>query len=346
MIKSKTRNCSIDIFRYVCAIFVVAIHTKPFSDVSEILGYVFTQIVPRIGVPFFFAVSGFFYMQKLEKGDKLFTKYICRLLTTYLVWSCLYYLIDFLQWGHLNLKGFVVNCVYTFIITGSHYHFWFFPALIFAVCFSTLLFKIKCQKLIIPLSILLYIIGCLGCSYYEVGINIPVLGNLFTLSEFDLIRKVFLMGFPFFASGYFVYKLKEKIVSTTSNKKLLLIWIVTTIVWLLEICLVLKLKIESNIVITLGLYLLVVVTLLNLLQNPLPKYKQISNKCRVIANFTYYSHPLCMELFRCLENKNILSAPVTETPMFFITVGLTLAGGLIIYKCNNKNNKLINLLVN
>ena len=43
---AEARNCSIDIFRYICAIMVVAIHTSPFSEINDELGYVFTQIVP------------------------------------------------------------------------------------------------------------------------------------------------------------------------------------------------------------------------------------------------------------------------------------------------------------
>lgn len=52
----KNRNCSIDIFRYVCAILVVVIHTIPFGDISKEMGYIFSQIISRIAVPFFFCI--------------------------------------------------------------------------------------------------------------------------------------------------------------------------------------------------------------------------------------------------------------------------------------------------
>ncbi len=35
---------SIDIFRLICAIMVVAIHTHPFEDIDSDLGYFFSQI--------------------------------------------------------------------------------------------------------------------------------------------------------------------------------------------------------------------------------------------------------------------------------------------------------------
>lgn len=82
--KHEERNSSIDIFRYICAIMVIAIHTHPFMEISEKCGYVFTQITPRIAVPFF-AAAGYFYIQKLEKNEKPFWMYIKRLLITYFI---------------------------------------------------------------------------------------------------------------------------------------------------------------------------------------------------------------------------------------------------------------------
>lgn len=331
----KNHNCSIDIFRYICAIMVVAIHTKPFSDVNAELGYIFTQIIPRIGVPFFFATAGYFYIQKLERGQKAFFPYIKRLLITYFIWSCLYYLIDFIQWGNLNIKGFVVNCVYQFIIAGSHYHFWFFPALIFAVCLTTLLFKIKCRKIVIPLSFILYFIGCLGCSYYNLSVKIPILSNLFTSSQFLIVRRILLMGFPFFACGYLIYKIEDKFLKRTTNKQLFIIWIIVAVIYIAEVYTVRILKWQNNIVLTFGLYLMILSILLILLKNPFPEYKSLSNKCKLLANFTYYSHPIFILLLTVFA-KNILHAQISETPLFLLTTAITFVVGIVIYKWNNK----------
>lgn len=116
--KRKVRNCSIDIFRYVCAVLVVGIHTHPLSDFNYEAGYIFSDIVPRIAVPFFFAAAGYFYIQKLESGK----------------------------------KPFLASCAYRFLVTGTYEHFWFFPALLFAVCFTTLLFQLGGKRLLVPFS--------------------------------------------------------------------------------------------------------------------------------------------------------------------------------------------------
>lgn len=331
------RNSSIDLFRYLCAVLVVAIHTNPFAEINEELGYVCSQIIPRIAVPFFFAAAGYFYFRKLEKGVTgfVFLTYLRRLLCTYFVWSCVYFLIDFLNKGYLDIKAFLLDCAVKFTVLGSQYHFWFFPALIFAVCFTTLLYKTQFQRLLIPLSIVLYTAGCLGCSYFELGIRIPLLGELYkSASVFNIIRRVLFMGLPFFICGYIVYKIKDRMEANASNRKMLWIWGSSITVWLLEIGIIRALEWEKNIFITFGLFLFVITTLLVLLRNPLPQYHALSKVTLVLADFTYYSHPVCIMALTILGNY-ILHIQVQGTSMFFLTVTLTGIGGYCIYKWDN-----------
>lgn len=339
---SNERICSVDIFRYICAIMVVAIHTHPFAEAGASAEFVFSQVLPRIGVPYFFAVAGYFYSEKSDKNYNTTRPYIYRILLTYFIWSCIYYLIDFVQGGYANVKSFLAGSVYNFVITGSHYHFWFFPALIFSVLLTTLLFKLKCRKLLIPISIILYGIGVLGCAYFKIGVQIPVLKILFTSAHFEIIRRVLLMGFPFFVSGYLVFRVQEKAERRISNKKMYLLLIAAAIIWLAEIIAVEAAGIADNIVLTFGLYLLVISSLLVLLRNPLPKYQALSKKSRVLANFTYYAHPLFISFLRWFFPK-AFNVQITQTPQFFLTLFLTGSLGLIIYKLNNK---WINYLAN
>ncbi|MBQ8575359.1 MAG: acyltransferase [Clostridia bacterium] len=334
-VKTKARNSSIDIFRYVCAVFIVIIHTHPLTDFGANADYASSQILTRIGVPFFFAVAGYFYTQKLEKGQIVFIPYIKKLFATYFIWSCLYFFTEFISWGHNQIKGFILSSAINFFIKGSYYHFWFFPALIICVCITTVFFKIKWHKALIPLSIVLYIIGCLGCSYYELGTKIPVLSTLYSFSDFTVIRRIFFMGFPFFVSGYFVSKIKDKILEKTSNFKLFMLLIFSIVIWLAEIYTVIKLSWQTNIIITFGLYFLVIVVMLLLLNNPLPQFCRLSEKSRIIANFTYYAHPLFML---------IIKSVYSDTPkilLFLLTLFLTFVCGLILSKFNNKFIKLI-----
>ena len=324
----RERNHSIDVFRYLCAIMVVAIHTQPFMEISPKLSLVFTQIIPRIAVPFFFIVAGYFYINKLEEKKPIFLSYIKRLLKTYVFWSCVYFAIDFIQWGHSSIKGFVLHCALSFLVNGSHYHFWFFPALIFAVCATTLVYKLKLKKVLLPMSIILYTIGCLGCSYRSIGLKIPVLSMLFSWQHFTLIRRIVLMAFPFFAAGLLAAKaacfIKKR---SVSDRTVLLVLFGTICCWLLEIMIVIHFRLKENIIITFGLYLLTVTVMAVLLRYPLPKAHKLSQKCHILADLTYYVHPMVITILT-FAAKAIGGVVLSETIMFILVVAFTLVIGI------------------
>ena len=74
----KGRYPSIDIFRYVCAVLVIAIHTRPFNEINTTLSYLASDVIPRIGVPFFFITSGYFYIRRLQNGENPFWHYLSK----------------------------------------------------------------------------------------------------------------------------------------------------------------------------------------------------------------------------------------------------------------------------
>ena len=52
----------IDDFRILAAVMVIAIHTAPFSGVSQSLDFLLTYCVGRVAVPFFLMTTGFFVL--------------------------------------------------------------------------------------------------------------------------------------------------------------------------------------------------------------------------------------------------------------------------------------------
>ncbi len=338
--KRKVRNCSIDIFRYVCAVLVVGIHTHPLSDFNYEAGYIFSDIVPRIAVPFFFAAAGYFYIQKLESGKKPFFPYVKGILATYFLWSVVYNIVIMAR-EHPDIRPFLASCAYRFLVTGTYEHFWFFPALLFAVCFTTLLFQQGGKRLLVPFSIFLYIIGCLGCSYYKLAVELPGLGSLFLLPQFGLARRVLLMGLPFFASGYLVYKIEKQMGKTVSKKGLYLMTGAAAAIWLAEIGMVRKFGWEDNIILTFGLYPLVAAVMLILLRNPMPAYQDFSDKCAKLAEFTYYTHPLLIDALSFLWLR-LMHKEMTATPLFLLTVAATAAAWLLIHNLFYLIKKVLN----
>jgi serine/alanine racemase len=319
-------------FRLLAAVMVVAIHTEPFMDVNDQLGYFFVKIFPRIAVPFFFAIAGYFYIGSLAAGKKVFVKYMCKLFVLYSIWSCVYFVIDFFRYAlpnHIAFVTFVTRCARHFFIDGSWYHLWFFPALFFAVVVTTICYKLKVLKYLAIASIMLYIIGCLGCSYYAIGIKIPCFSTLIAHEYFfTLIRRVVLMGLPFFLLGGFIHKINHR-------SPIGWLFIFVTLLYLAEIFVVIHFKLQENIVITLALYPLVGVITAFLLNHDLLQFEKLAKKSKITADFMYYSHPIFIAVLAHL-------AITSPTVLFFMVVAATTLGGLSISLINNRwLNKIV-----
>ena len=62
------RNYTIDIIRIIMAVMVVALHTSPLLEYSAIMSYFPSQVLSRLGVPFFAAVAGYFYFKNVNNS--------------------------------------------------------------------------------------------------------------------------------------------------------------------------------------------------------------------------------------------------------------------------------------
>ena len=91
--KSK-KNYTIEVFRLISAVLVVAIHTKPFFDINFHLGILF-QIITNVAVPFFFCISGYFISMKLREKENYIKNYSIKILKLYIFWSIVYFAYDF-----------------------------------------------------------------------------------------------------------------------------------------------------------------------------------------------------------------------------------------------------------
>lgn len=335
----KERNASIDIFRLICALMVVSIHTAPLSEFGDNWRYFTVQILPRIGVPFFFCTMGYYYIGSLLKGEYKFWQTMKKLLITYGLWSIIYYIQDMKQVlnGSVALIGFFVNCVRQFVIYGSREHFWFFPAVFFSIILATLFAKIGKLSWLAGLSIGAYILGLLGCSYYTIGNQIPIISAFVNSSQYELIRRIVLMGFPFFMTGYFLQEIKLK---NIANKKVIVLEIIYLIAFLTEIIFVNKMQIQKNVIITVFLYLLLFNTMILLLKNPCGQCGRGASVTRDMSNFIYYSHPLFMVWIHRIMNYCV-GRNARETELFFLTVVSACSVGYLLHKIDNKYlNKL------
>lgn len=341
MNQAKKRNCSIDIFRYICAVTVIIGHTQPLMDVNEKLGYFTAFILPRLTVPFFLAVAGYFYIPKLLAGKAACFRYVSKTLQTYAIWSIPYLIVNFVNQvikGDRGIISFILGSIKAFIFDGTNEHFWFFPALICAICMSTLICRLKGEKLLIPIALVLFVTGCLGCGYYEIGSRIPVLGKIYNFSYFTFIRRCFFMGYPFLVGGYVIRLIEKKM----ENRKVLFGALAASFAfYVIELIIVHWLNLQADLSLTLGIYPLMCTIVLVLLKNPVDDKGETSRMCNTLANFSYYAHPLFMMFFTWIC-KVLFGVTITQTPLCIATVLMTFVVGYIIFKVNNKKlNSLV-----
>lgn len=338
----KQKVNSINLMRVLCSYMIVALHSHVFIEYNSNLNFIFGYVIPRIAVPFFFAISGYFFTASLAKNKPVTMKYLKRMLFSYTLWSIIYFSMQFLLAIIYNapvgplIKPMIIN----YFFFGSWYHFWYFPAIIFCVCITSLFNRFKKLKHLAIISIFLYIIGVLGSAHYYLGIQIPVLNQLYTLSKFNAIRRVFLTGLPFFMVGYFLNQAKA-FISKLNNKTSIFVLILLIIGFIAEIAIIRVLNLQTHLVRTFFLYPLTGWILIVCFKNPMPSLGRFTEQFKYIGGLTYYWHPMIIAILGSTL-PSLTGLTISETYIFIITCIITTLSALICYKLNNKwINKLI-----
>ena len=82
------RNYTIDFIRVIMAIFIVALHSTPFVEYNDYFSYFVSQVLARIGVPFFAMIAGYYCFRSYSQAKC--GRLIMRYLEIYTVWSVIY----------------------------------------------------------------------------------------------------------------------------------------------------------------------------------------------------------------------------------------------------------------
>lgn len=322
---TKVHNNAIDIFRFIAAVLVVSHHTDVLAEIHPMLSYLVSQVIPRISVPFFFAVAGYYYSAKLESDRGGYWDYIKRLLRTYTLWSAIYFVSGYLLNGNFDIKTSLAN----YFVFGSAYHFWFFPALILSVSVFTAMHKLGLHKLLIPVSLVLYLIGCLGHAYYGIGGEISFLAVLFQIPNWRWISHVFTLGFPSFILGYVLYLTRNQSTFVKHTRRKDILAGVLLVVFLGEILILKVFDWARTTAQSIGLYLFMYAILDCLLNHPLPQYAKVGRTCRILANVVYYSHVLFIFIFNEM-NASFFAGRLTYTVKFLFVFLLSLILGALL----------------
>lgn len=175
------KGASLDHFRVVAALLVIAIHTSPLGTVNAEGDFFLTRILARIAVPFFLMLTGQFIAADFiwnpaAKGRRL-GRYLLRLSLLYLL-SILIYLPFGIYAGYY--ENITVSTLIRLIVwDGTFYHLWYFPACIIGLLVLYLLRKRFNPKGVWAAVIILYGIGLLGDSYYGLTQGMPALAGVY-----------------------------------------------------------------------------------------------------------------------------------------------------------------------
>ena len=104
----KRDYAAVDLFKMVCAILVMMIHTKPFENIFWLDAGI--GMITRFAVPFFFTTAGYFVFKKIdnnpEKRKKIIGQYLFRLLRFYFIWFIVFRIIDVVLNSSIQTLGY------------------------------------------------------------------------------------------------------------------------------------------------------------------------------------------------------------------------------------------------
>ncbi len=202
-----------DAFKWLAAFLVVAVHTSPLESIWPYGDFLLTRIAARLAVPFFFMLTGYFTVQ-VRKTEK-------KLLLLYLGVTCLYLPVQIYKYmgGETFNAGRILKDIF---FDGTFYHLWYLPACMLGLALMTLF--LKCGKEnAMAISILLYVIGLLGDSYFGLVRLSPVLSKVYDgmFTCFSYTRNGIFMAPLFLLLGR-LFREQEKKGKQNKEKELIL----------------------------------------------------------------------------------------------------------------------------
>ena len=340
MKNDETKYELIDIMKFICAIFVIIIHSGIVKYESGTTQWYTINILLRIAVPFFFVASGFLFGKKyLDNKGKLkenSIKQIKRLIIPYIFWIII--IIPFMIYANELYKYNWIICLLKLfrLIIFNGYHLWFILALIVAICMEYIFLKKNKIKLAVFLSIILYCIALLGNSYYF------LIEDTFIQPFIDIIIKIFTMvrngifvGFPLFTIGICIAFYEKKLYKI-SNKKIYLFLLILIITQTLEATFIRGKNYKEDHSLFISIIFIAALLLIICIKNKNIRFKKVNTVLlRNLSTGIYYMH------FPVIKYISLLIPSIGCVEIILITIVITIIIDMILLKINNKYINLI-----
>ncbi|EOI06988.1 hypothetical protein UAY_00330 [Enterococcus moraviensis ATCC BAA-383] len=212
--EKKISTQGIDLVKYAAAILVICFHCERiFQDPA--INHLFKNVFCRFAVPYFLISTSYFVRKGQNQSPDYIKHYIKSLGKSYLFWSLLYLPVGFMwiqQNYSLDPMLYPVALIVGFFYTGTYYHLWYIPAMIFGIVCVQWLLKKTGYGLLFVLAGITYGFGTLE-TYYAYIEN-EQLRNFFDqyLSNFITTRNGLFFALIFVAVGFFLWDHQEKII--------------------------------------------------------------------------------------------------------------------------------------
>ena len=347
--ENKVHYQNLDILKYISAILIMILHLRPFINFSDQLDLAFNNIITRICVPIFFIITGYFVAKKEKNNENYIKDYIKKTIPLYLVWSLLYVPIilgtiiqylpiinEYLSKINISLPLFIILSMlllpFAILIalcyTGTYYHLWYFPAIMFSLL---ILKKWKNKfdiKYLLVISFILLLFGATETYYGVLPLSIKELLSYY-YNIFFTTRNFLFFGLFYVVLGYFIGT-KEKAYSKYCFAKL----IISFFLLVFEAILLHDInRLNSNILLScvpLTYYLFISVIYIT---NNIKLKFQFSN----LSKYYYLIHPMIIFII------SLLIKGISNYPYFNILIVLLITHiiSVLIIKLKKKNKKLI-----
>lgn len=218
---------NLDLAKLVCALLVIVIHTAPLENISTLGHFYLGNVVTRVAVPLFFAMSGFLFFGKLDYAEGRIAQTranLSRLIRStrknillYVIWSVLYLTVTLPDWYAAGWWGWaaVMDWLFSFLFSGSYYHLWYLLALILAVPALYLLLTVVPVSRIGLAASVLWAMECLVYSYAWIGAD-QVSLVAFISGRMPIIFDALLRALPLIAVGAILSQRQIKAPRTTA----------------------------------------------------------------------------------------------------------------------------------
>lgn len=286
----KLSKIGIDKFRIIAAILIIAIHIFPLASINETLDFIFTHVICRIGVPFFFMITGYFVLPKAIEDRKKLLKYTLKIIKIYTICIILYLPIN-LYAGQIQSLT-ILEILKNILINGTFYHLWYFPAVILGIWITYFLIKHLNKRLSLIIISILYIIGIFGDSYFGISKQSTIISKIYNaiFMVADYTRNGLFFAPMFINLGYIFNNIKNKI----SQNKSAIFAIISMFFMIFEGIILKHFNIQKHD----SMYFILVPTMFFLFNILVQNNNENNKKIRNIATIIYVIHPMFIIFIR------------------------------------------------